>query len=224
VAEYELDQLAEQADPGFLRWRGVPPLEDANQPVRIPAAWRGAAPVGVRQQQVERRRGEFQQRLVRAHRVVLDIDGTQDAAVAVPELRRLQPVETVGHRVEAVAAVGVAPVPPGRLGIPVQADTDPDAQVLQRGQHRAVKQRAVGLDGQVHLGGHAGPERGDQAGQPLRAREQRFAAVQDDLHAGQAVPVRVPGDALDGLDRHRGAHPLGLAPPALVRHLVDVTI
>jgi hypothetical protein len=35
------------------------------------------------------------------------------------ELRRLQQVEAVGDRVETVTAIGVAPVPPGRLGVPV---------------------------------------------------------------------------------------------------------
>jgi hypothetical protein len=133
AAEDKLDQLAEQADPGFLPWRGIPTVENADQPVRVPVAGRGAAPVGMRQEQVKGRRGKLQQRLVRAHRVVVDVNGAQDAAVAVAELRGLQPVKAVGHRVEAVAAAGVAAVPPGRLSIPVQADADPDAQVLQRG-------------------------------------------------------------------------------------------
>jgi hypothetical protein len=115
-------------------------------------------------------------------------------------------------------------VPPGGLGVTVQADTDPDAQVLQLGEHRAVKQRAVGLERHVHLGGHAGPERGDQAGQPFRSREQWLAPVQDDVDARQAMPIRVFGDALYGLDRHIGAHPLGQALPALVRHFIDIAI
>jgi hypothetical protein len=224
LAEYELDQLAEQADPCLLPRRGVPALEHADQPVSVPVARRGAAPVGVRQQQVNRRRGELQQRLVRAHRVVLDVDRAQDAAVAVTELWRPQQVEAVGDRVEAVAAIGVAPVPAGRLGVPVQADAYPDPQALQRGEHRTVKEGAVGLEAHVHLGGHVGPERTDQAGQPLRSREQRLAAVQDDVDAREAVLAGVLGDALDGLDGYGGAHPLGQPPPALVGHLIDVAV
>lgn len=146
LAQHELDQLTEEADPGFLPRRGVPAAEDADQPVGMAVTRRGAAPVGVRQQQVKRGRVELQQRLVRAYRVVVDVDGAQDAAVAVPELRRPQQVEAVGDRIEAVAAVSVPPVPPGRLGVPVQADADPDAQAAQRGEHRPVQEGAVGLE------------------------------------------------------------------------------
>jgi hypothetical protein len=171
MAEDELDQLAEHADPGLLLRRGVPPVEHADQPVRVPLTGRRAAPVSVRQQQVKGWRGELQQCLVRADRVVLDIDRAQDAAVAVPEFRRLQPVKAVGHDVEAVAAVGVAPVPPGRLGVPVEAYADPGPQAPQRGEHRTVEESAVGLEGNVHLGGDQGTERTDQPGQPLCSRE-----------------------------------------------------
>jgi hypothetical protein len=100
-------------------------------------------------------------------------------------------------------------VPPGRLGVPVQADTDPDPQALERGEHGTVEEGTVGLDGHVHLGGHAGTERADQVGQPLRSREQRLAAVQDDVDAGEAVRFRVLGDALDGLANHKRAHSRG---------------
>jgi hypothetical protein len=87
MAEDKLDQLTEQADPGLLPRRGVPPVEHADQPVRVARAGRGGAPVRVRQQEVKGRRGELQQCLVRGHRVVLDVDRAQDAAVAVTEFR-----------------------------------------------------------------------------------------------------------------------------------------
>jgi hypothetical protein len=49
MAEDELDQLTEQADPGLLPRRGIPPVEHADQPVGVTLTGRGAAPVGVRQ-------------------------------------------------------------------------------------------------------------------------------------------------------------------------------
>jgi hypothetical protein len=48
--------------------------------------------------------------------------------------------------------------------------------------------------------------------------------VQDDVDARQAVLGGVLGDAPDRLAGHGGAHPLGQPPPALIRHLIDVTI
>jgi hypothetical protein len=87
TAENELDKLAEQPDPRLLLRRAVPAVENLDQPVGVSLARRSATVVGVRQQQVKRGRGELQQRLVRAHRVVLDIDRAQDAAVALTELR-----------------------------------------------------------------------------------------------------------------------------------------
>ena len=178
----------------------------------------------MRQQQVKRRRTEFQQRLVRAHRIVLDVDRAQDAAVAVPEFWRLQQAQAVGDRIETVTAIRVAPVPPGRIGVPVQADACPDPQALDRGKHRTVQESAVGLDGHVHLGGHAGTERADKAGQPFRPRKQRLAAVQDDVDAGKVVTFRVLGDTVDGLAGHRHGHSLGQPPPALIGHFIDIAI
>jgi hypothetical protein len=48
-AEYELDELAEQPDPGLLPRRRVPAIEDPDQPFRVPAARRDRRPVSVRQ-------------------------------------------------------------------------------------------------------------------------------------------------------------------------------
>jgi hypothetical protein len=184
VTENELDQLAEHPDPRFLPRRAVPPLEDRDEPLRVPVAGWGQAPVRVREQQVECRGAELQQRLVRGYRIVLDVDRAQDAAIAAQVFRRPKQLNAVGHRVEAVAPIGVAPVPPSGLGVTVQAYTNLDSQALERSQHGAVEERAVGLDGHVHLGGHGGMERTDQLGQPIRTREQRLAAVQDDVHTG----------------------------------------
>ncbi len=87
LAEHELDEFAEQADPGLLLGSGVPAFEDADQPVCIIDARRRATPVGVRQQQVNRGRVELQQRLIGGNGVVASIDRAQYAAVALTELR-----------------------------------------------------------------------------------------------------------------------------------------
>lgn len=138
IAEDELDKLTEKADLGLLARRAVPALENADEPVRVPGRGRTGTPVGVRQQQVNRRRGELEQGLVRGDGVVLDVDRAQDAAVALLELGGPQPVKSVGDRVEAAAPVGVPPVPPGRVRVTVQADTYADPQAFEGRQHRAV--------------------------------------------------------------------------------------
>jgi hypothetical protein len=224
TSEHELNQLGEEADLRLLPRCGIPALEDADQPARVPAARRGAAPVRVRQQQVKRRRGELEQRFVGAHRLILNVDRAQDAAVALLEFRREQQVKAGRDGVEAVAAADVAPVPPGRLGVSVQADAYADSQAPQRGQHRPVEQGPVGLDAHVHLGGHARTEQADEGRQPLRPGEQRLTAMQDDVDAGEGVLLHVLGDALDGPVGHGGTHSLRQPAPALIRHLVDVTI
>jgi hypothetical protein len=180
--------------------------------------------VGVWKQQVECRRSELKQPLVGAHRVVFDIDRAQDSAVAVLELRRSQQVEPVGDRVETVAAVCVEPVPPGRVRVPVQADTYLDPEVLERGEHWTVEEGPVGLEGHIHLGRHPGTEQSDEARQPLSPGEQGLAAVQDDVDAGEAVLTGVLGNALNGSVGHGGTHSLGQPTPALIRHFIDITV
>ena len=224
LPEDQLDKLAEQADPRLLPGGGVPALEDADQPFRIPRAGRSAVPVRVRQQQVKRRRAEPDQRLVRAHRIVARVDRAQDAAVTVPELERPQQVKAAGDSVETASATGVPAVPPGRLSVPVQADTHPDPQAAQDRQHRAVQESAVSLDGHVHLGGHGGVERADQVSQPARSREQRLTAVQDDIDGGQAMLFHVLGNTLNGSASDPLAHSPGLPAPSLVRHFIDIAI
>jgi hypothetical protein len=138
MAEDELDELTEKADPRLLARRAVPALEDADEPVSVPGRGRTGTPVGVRQQQVNDRRGELEQGLVRGDGVVLYVDRTQDAAVTLLELRTPQQVKSVGDRVEAAAPVGVPPVPPGRVRVTVQADAYADPQAFECRQHRAV--------------------------------------------------------------------------------------
>ena len=145
LAEDKLDELAEQANPGFLLRSGVPAFEDANQPVCITGAGRRAAPVGVWQQEVNCGRVELQQRLIGGNGVVVNIDRAQDAAVALAELRRPKKVQTIGDRIEAVAAVGIAAVSSRRFGVAVQADTDLDIKALERLEHRPVEESPVGL-------------------------------------------------------------------------------
>ena len=87
LAEDELDELTEQADPRFLARRGVPPVEDADQPVSVTRPWRRGTPVGVRQQQVDRRGAELEECLVGSDRVIAGVDRAQEAAVAGTEFR-----------------------------------------------------------------------------------------------------------------------------------------
>ena len=143
-----MDQLTEQADPGFLQGSGVPTFEESDQPVRVirvTGTRRRAAPVSVRQQEVNRGRVELQQRFIGGNGVVVNIDRAQYAAVAPVELRRLKEVQAIGDRVEAVAAVGIATMSPRRFGVAVQADADLDVKTLEGLEHRPVEEGAVGL-------------------------------------------------------------------------------
>ncbi len=60
-------------------------------------------------------------------------------------------VQAIGDRAEAVAAVGIAAMPPRRFGVAVQADADLDMKALERLEHRPVEEGAVCLQRQVHL-------------------------------------------------------------------------
>lgn len=224
LAQDQLDELGEQADPGLLPWRAIPALEDGDQPVRVSGARRRAAPVRVRQQQVKGRRLEFQQRLIGGYRVVGQVNRAQQAAVAAAELFVLQEAQAVSYRAEAADAVGVAAVPGSGFGIAVQADAYADALAGQRFQHGARQQGAVGLHRHVHLGRDLAAELLDQAGQPVRARQQRLTAVQDDIHAAQIVRGRVLGDAVNGRGGYRRGHALRLLFPGNLGHFVHVAV
>lgn len=178
----------------------------------------------MRQQEVNRRRAELQQRLIGGDGIVVDVDRAQDAAVALPELRRLQEIQAIGDRAEAIMAVGVAAVAAHRFGVTVQADTDLDMKALERLEHRPFEHGPVGLQRQVHLRRHPGRECLRQIGQPWRSRQQRLAAVKDDVNALQTVAFRVLGNALDGFLSYPTAHALRHLPPRLIRHLIDVAV
>lgn len=224
LAQHELDELAEQADPGFLPGSGVPALEDADQPAGITGTWRWAAPVGVRQQEVNGGRAELQQRLVRGHGVVANVDRAQDAAVALAELRRPEKIQAIGDRIEAVAAVGIAAVSSRRFGVAVQADADLDVKALERLEHRPVEQNPVGLQRQVHLPRHLVGKCPRQIGEPRRSGQQRLAAVQDDVNVLQSMAFGMLGNARDGLASHVPAHSFRHPAPRLVGHLIDIAI
>jgi hypothetical protein len=223
LVKQQLDKLAEQADSGFLAWRGVPALENGDQPVRV-AGGRRVIPVGVRQQEVERWRAELQQCLIGRHGIVADVNRAKDPAVAIPEFRGFEPLQAVGDGVEAVAAVSEAAVPTGRFRVTVQADANADPQSLERLEHRAAQESAVGLDGGIDFRGHPGPKRSDEAGQPLRPGEQRLTAVQNDIDGREIVLFRMLGDALNRLVRYRRAHKFWQLTPTLVGHFIDITI
>jgi tetratricopeptide (TPR) repeat protein len=134
LTQDELDHFAEHADPGLLNGRGVPAFEHRDQPVGVARAGRRAAPVRVRKEQVQGWRMKLEQRLVRGDRIVVHVNGAQDAVVDVAVAGRAEQGQAVGHVGEAVAAVGVDPVAAGGLGVAVQADTDPDAKFPQHVQ------------------------------------------------------------------------------------------
>jgi hypothetical protein len=148
--EYQLDHVDEQADVRFPLGCGVPAFEDRDQPVRVSRArWR-AIPVGVRQQEVNRRRTELQQSLIGSLRIVAHIDGAQDAAVNLAEFGGAEPEQAVGDIGEAVAAAGITTMACGSCLVAIQADPDADAEVLEHFEHGAIEEGAIGLNGNGH--------------------------------------------------------------------------
>ena len=211
TAQHELDQLGEKADPGLLRGRGIPALEDGDQPVRVAGAGRRATPVRVRQQQVQRPAAGTSAAPHRwrpgrcAHRPCTGCrcrcHGTRASQAGA------RPSAT---RVEAVAAAGVAAMASGGLGVAVQADADADAEAPERGSSIGRPSRVplvctpmftwAGIwarSDSVSSVSHSGPA--SSGSPPCRMTST----------LGRSVLPGVLTDALDGLVGYRPAHPPG---------------
>jgi hypothetical protein len=115
-------------------------------------------------------------------------------------------------------------MPPGRLGVAIHADTDPDTKTLERLEHRPVEEGAVGLHRNVHLRRYPGTEPLNLICKPLRSREKRLAAMEDDVDTNETVLLGVLGDALDGFLSYPPAHTFRHVPPCLIGHLIDVAV
>ena len=113
---------------------------------------------------------------------------------------------------------------PGGFGVAIQADTDPDAKALERLEHRPVEESAVGLQRHIHLRRYPGTEPLHQIRKPLRSREKRLAAMEDDVDADETVLFGVLGDALDGFLSYSLAHAFRHVPPGMIRHLIDIAV
>src|SRR6185437_1470877 len=110
-------------------------------------------------------------------RVVLRIDRAQDAAVDVTEFGRSDEAQTVLYVREAVIAVGVAAVASRGFEAAVQADADPDIQVLDRLQQGPVEESPIGLDSEVDVRRYRAPQQPGQLGQVSGPGQQRLTAV-----------------------------------------------
>lgn len=109
----------------------VPVIEHLDQPVRVRRAGRVGAPSGrrhrpraMRQHEIDLRRREVGQRLIRPHRVVAQVNGAQQAAVQVRKL--LQPAQRRRHICIAAPAAREPAVPVMSAFVPVEADPDQD--------------------------------------------------------------------------------------------------
>lgn len=83
------------------------------------------------------------------------------------------------------------------LAAAVQAHADAHVQFREQVQERPVEQDAVGLylRHEPDAGGQRRPQRPHREAEVIQPGQQGFAAVQDDLHALQAVGAGVLGDA-----------------------------
>ena len=157
AAEQQVDDLAEQPDLGRFgaacRTSGRTPA--ISQSAYGVAARRacgpaGAPPVAVREQEVDHRRVEAEQRLVRAQGIVAQVDGAEQASEQVPEPRRGQPAQGFDDGAVAAPARGVAAAPVVHPLVAVQAHPDPDVELVEQRQVGGGQQAGVGLQADVH--------------------------------------------------------------------------
>ena len=144
----------------------------------------------------------------------------------MPERARAQQADGPDHLVITAAPVRVPPMPVVSGPVTIYGDADLDVMLSEELAVLLAEQDAVGVDPQVQVAQaiQCFTEFGHDPAQPGRASEQRFSAVQYDLHGGQCMrghmirdaPRRVR-DHLIGDDRRPPA-------PALVSRLVDIAM
>jgi hypothetical protein len=112
----------------------------------------------------------------------------------------------------------------GGRRIAIQADSYVDAKTLERGQHGAREEGAVGLHAHGYRGRDLSAEQRNHSGYPGCSGQQWLAAVQDHLNAAKIVSPDVLGDTPRSRLSYILGHSFGQVAPCLVRHLIDIAI
>ena len=105
----------------------------------------------MRQQEVDPRRTELQQRGIDRDRVISYIDRAEQPCVQVPVPLRAQQADRAEHLVIAAAAIGIPPVPVIRGPVTVDGDANPHAAVSEQVAERLIQQHAVGMNPQIEI-------------------------------------------------------------------------
>ena len=238
TTEQAIDDGLEQSDAGPGVRLVVPAIEDRPEPVRVRGVdpgdvrpesrtprW-GRRPVGVRQQEVDSRRGELPERVESGQRRVAKVHGAQQPTKQVPVRLGGQPGEGGLHSVVAPPAPRAPPMPVVGNLITVHTDPDPDPELAKEPQHGLVQQQSVGLNGQVQRGGIAQCRRqpGNGPAQILRPGQQRFTAMEHHVDSRQPMPGGVVGQAVGETVGRVGRHQRRPGPPPLVGLGVHVAV
>lgn len=227
-AEQEGDARLEQADPCLASSGPPPAVEHRAEPVAVAlpvVVRRRGRPVAVRQEQVEGRRAQGEERVVRLHRVQGRVDDREDAGVGGREAVGEQPDAPGGGGPGRPSGVVDAPCVVAEQAA-VEADADADAGGGHGVEAGRGEQRGVRLDRRVHRRavGDAGPDQGGEAGERVRPGQQGFAAVQDQGEVGGAVGARVLGDPGRGALQYGRGRRRGTVAPGVVGARVEVAV
>lgn len=164
----------------------LPAVEDREEPVGVGGGRsvrprRRVVPGRVGKQEVDERRFELRERVENRDRVVLDVDGAQEAEVEMAVALLPEQFDGLEHQRVAAAPVGEAAVPVVGRAVAVEGDAHLDVVLAEEVEIARAELQSVGVDPEIE-GGDA-VEGGGQlladAPQPGGARQQRLPSVQD---------------------------------------------
>jgi hypothetical protein len=202
TAEQQLHDLVEQPD-----WRartGIPVVEHGDQPVGVGSvrcarhpAGRGHRPCSVGQQEVDPRRIPFAEGLVGGDRLIAKVDGAQEPAEKMPEVRLYQPVQAGGHGAMTSSSAGEPAMAVVCFRRAIKADSYLYAKLAEQPQIGIVQADGIRLHLGVHLDARAGhgPSGAYEFADELMSGQQWFAAVHNQRHARYPVQAGMLADA-----------------------------
>lgn len=180
----------------------------------------------MRQQEINLWRRKGQQRLVRRHRVILQIYDAQETIEQMPVSILGQSSQARGDRRMAAPPAREPPMPVLSARVAVQAHPDLDPDLVEQRQVLLIEADSVGLHtgldrGLIADGGsHGGHETGDE----VRPGEQWFTTMQHESDLTEGMAADVLADAGRRLLGDRPRHPSWPGPPGLIGHRIHVAV
>ena len=181
---------------------GLPAVEYRNQPVGVVRTWhllarRRMFPGGMRQQEVDSRRVQFDQRFVDGYWIIRDVNHAEQPGEQVPETIAGQKAYAPDHLFVAATAVAVLAMAVVRDSISVERDADADIVLVEKLAKLFGQANTVGLQPEVQSAEARKPGLKfiDDATQADYADKKRLPAVKDYFNAAQVVGLDMFSDA-----------------------------